>query len=179
MHHLHRKWHALDQPRLPASLSDEAGEASLRLHKRAQAILSTDPDGCQRDVLLHELYIKFVSKDKTNKRVSPSVTKSFCNCFCHLLLCNCGHCLFYHLWKPTLRTVVLEGCITCHALWRGAISRLVSEWKDTTTVSLSMHPFSCSLRFSHDLVQSKELDVYCLCGVMFTFQNTSFYPSVA
>ena len=84
----------------------------------------------------------------------------------HLLCCLCCH-----LWEPTLRTIVLEGCICCHPLWTEPLLRISATWGECTLAKVQMHPWSCSLRFSHSLVTSKELDVYCLCGDQFADRN--------
>ena len=53
---VHSVTHIWQLPRLPVSLSDEAGEAALRMDARMARVSSTQADSAVKDILLNDLY---------------------------------------------------------------------------------------------------------------------------
>lgn len=55
--YFHGMTHIWDQPRLPVALSDEGGEASLRMASRFARVTSTQASSSSTDVLVHERFM--------------------------------------------------------------------------------------------------------------------------
>ena len=57
-------------PRLPISLSDEAGEAALRMDKTMARVASTQPDAAAADIAANELYRLINPVQRKSKQVA-------------------------------------------------------------------------------------------------------------
>ena len=117
----HGLTHCWELAWLPISVSDESGEADIRMSTRFSRITTTDSEDSIRDCLGHELYMKFVSKRKSRNTT--------------------------HLWRPPWRPIVMECCVvSASVVWRANFLVVISRCQDVHGLLVLMDTSTESVR---------------------------------